>query len=494
MSIPGLAALGNPVRLRVVIKYLGILCLSLSAMTAVPGLAAAVLGGSGFALRCFLMTALLLGFGIPAARLAAPTDMRRNEALTTTALTFLIGALAMSWPFMAAGLAFEDALFEAVSGITTTGLTVVAGLEHQSHALLFARAWMQWYGGLAIVVLALALMIGPGQVARRLEAGETPPEDLISPTHLRSRRMLAVYGLLTVVGVAALWLAGLAPFDALCHGLAAISTGGFSTRDTSLSSGPMSSAWVQAVIGLLSLAGAISLALQHRAWRRGLGQLLRDSGFRAVVAAIVLVTLLLWLSLVLAATREGVGGSAESLRHAAFLAVSAQTTTGFADTEVATLDPASQLVLIAAMVVGGDAGSTSGGIKIIRMLIILRVVQLLVAETCLPRQAAVEPRVAGRPLESGEVAGVLAFVALYLVAIAVSWFIFLLHGYAPLASLFEVVSAMGTVGLSSGLTDASLPAALKFVLGIDMLMGRLEIIALLVLVYHRTWASRAEAP
>lgn len=493
MSIPGLAALGNPVRLPVVAKYLGVLCLSLAAMAALPGVAAILLGEIGFAARCMLMAALLLALGVPGARLAAPPGMRSNEALAISALTFLIGALAMCWPFMAAGLSFEDALFEAVSGITTTGLTTLTGLEHQPRALLLARAWLQWYGGLAIIVLALALMIGPGQVARRLEGAATPPEDLISSTRLRSRQMLGVYGILTVAGVILLWLAGLSPFDALAHAMAAISTGGFATHDAGFGADTADSLWVQLVVGVLSLAGATSFALQYRAWRGGVGRLLGDGEFRALIAAVVLVTLLLWLTLSLSAAAPDGDGVGHGLQQAAFLAVSAQTTTGFANMPVAELDPASKLVLIAAMVVGGDAGSTAGGMKIVRLLIILRLVQLLIARTCLPRQAAVEVRVADRSLESDEVFGVFAFCALYVAAIAISWFIFLLYGYAPLPSLFEVVSAMGTVGLSSGVTTPELPAALKLVLGFDMLMGRLEIVALLVLAYHRTWVSRARS-
>jgi trk system potassium uptake protein TrkH len=245
------------------------------------------------------------------------------------------------------------------------------------------------------------------------------------------------------------------------------------------------------VISLLSLAGAVSFALQFRAWRRGVGQVLRDGEFQALIAAIIVVALGLWLTLTVSGAIAGDWSS--RLGSAAFLAVSAQTTAGFANVEIATLDPASKLVLIVSMVVGGDAGSTAGGIKIVRLLIILRLVHLAIARTCLPRQAVLEARVAGRPLEMQEVSGVLAFIALYAATIALSWLVFLLHGFAPLDSLFEVVSALGTVGLSSGVTAADLPMSLKLVLGLDMLLGRLEILALLVLVYPRTWWGRKGA-
>jgi len=487
VSISGLVALAQPVRIRVVAKYLGLLGLSLAAMLVVPAIAAVALGDIWFTVRCLWVAVLLVAIGIPTARLAVPEGMRRNEALTIIALTFLAGTLAMSWPFMATGLPLADALFEAASGITTTGLTTLKGLEKQSPALIFGRAWLQWYGGLAIIVLALALIIGPGQVALRLEGDKAPGEDLVASTRIRSRQVLGIYGILTLTGIALLWLGGMSSFDAVVHGLAAVSTGGFSSRDAGFGDAGWDGILIPMAICLLSLAGAVSFALQFRAWRTGPRALFGDSEFRALIVAIFLVVLMLWLTLSVAG--EAFVGKSwdERLGTAAFLAVSAQTTTGFADVEVASLDPASKLVLIAAMIVGGDAGSTAGGLKIVRVLIMLRLVQLAMAQACLPRQAVVQPRIGGRTLEPGEPAGVLAFLALYLATIAVSWLIFLLHGQAPLDSLFEVVSALGTVGLSCGVTSTDLPTVLKLVLGIDMFLGRLEIIALLLLLYHRNW-------
>ncbi|MEZ5579152.1 MAG: potassium transporter TrkG [Candidatus Competibacteraceae bacterium] len=139
---------------------------------------------------------------------------------------------------MADGLIPLDALFEATSGVTTTGLSVLPTVEGHSSTFLFARAWLQWYGGLAITVLALAFILAPSAATRRLAGIETDAAELVTGTRWRARQVLAVYVALTVAGVALLWLAGAAPFDALIHVLAAVSTGGFSGYDRLSSLGP----------------------------------------------------------------------------------------------------------------------------------------------------------------------------------------------------------------------------------------------------------------
>ncbi len=154
------------------------------------------------------------------------------------------------------------------------------------------------------------------------------------------------------------------------------------------------------------------------------------------------------------------------------------------------LDPDSKLAVIFSMIVGGGVGSTAGGFKLLRLLIAVSVFRLLIVRTCLPRHAVIEPRLAGRRLQGDEIQAALLLIFLYGVVVAVSWLQFVATGYHPLDSLFEVVSATGTVGLSVGITSADLPAQLKGVLCADMLMGRLEIIAWLVMLFPGTWFGK----
>lgn len=489
MALRALETLGTPIRLPVLARYLGVLALSLAVMAAVPALAALLLGEPGFALRAGVVAAALAAAGWPLSRLPAARDIQRNEALAITALGFALGALSMVWPFAGAGLGPADAVFEAASAITTTGLSVLGAPEGAPRSLLFARAWMQWYGGLAILVLALALVLGPGAAARRLSVSQSGPDDLVTGTQARARQVMTIYGGLTVLGAALLWLAGAAPFDALLHALTAVSTGGFSTHGDSAAG--LGGRAVQAALILLCLTGAISFSLQYRAARGDPLSLLRDAELHALLLAAAFTFGLVLLAESVAAGPASPGSAAD----AAFLALSAQTTAGFSTTEVATLAPASKLALILSMLVGGDVGSTAGGIKIFRLLLILQLARLLFARASTPPHAVLEARAQGRTLEPPEIHAAVGVVLLYAAAILVSWFCFLAAGHDPLDSLFDVVSALGTVGLSTGVTGPDLAAPLKFVLAVDMWMGRLEILAVAVLAYPRSWfGGRSENP
>ena len=178
------------------------------------------------------------------------------------------------------------------------------------------------------------------------------------------------------------------------------------------------------------------------------------------------------------------------MRHAPLIAVSAQTTTGFSTLDVGALDSGSKLVLAASMFVGGDAGSTAGGIKIGRVLVLLALVRLVILRTRMPAHAVVEPRISGRRLDSPEVYAALAVVCLHVMVIGTSWLIFVAAGYDPMNALFEVASAVGTVGLSTGIANPDLAPGLKVLLTADMMMGRLEVVAFILLLYPPTWLGR----
>lgn len=483
MSLKGASVLSQPVRPRVVLKYIGQLSIPLVGMAAVPFVAALWFEDPLFAWHSAASLAVLLAVGLPLARLSAPGPIQHNEGLAVIALTFVLAVLAMTWPF-AARFSILDGLFEATSAVTTTGLSTLGSAAELSPTHLLSRAWVQWYGGLVIVVLALGLVLTPGAAAKRLASGETEEHDMVAGTRARARRVLAVYALLTLVGFVLLLAAGVPPFAAAVHALAGISTGGFSSFDDSLAAlGP----WpVQALAILLALAGAVSFSLYYRAWRGDPGALFGD---REVLA---LVLLCLAASALMTLTLASVGGRTwgEALALGPLIAVSAQTTAGFTPLDPGGLDAGSKLTLIVAMLIGGDAGSTAGGIKILRFLIVVRLLHILLLRSALPPHAVVPFRAAGRTLDPPEVQVAVSIVLLFVVTILVSWLPFLLLGYAPLDSLFDIVSAIGTVGLSTGIAGPALHPLLKAVLCVDMLMGRLEIVAVLVLFYPHTWAGR----
>lgn len=471
------------VRPKAVLKYFGQLCLVLALLTLVPLLVSLFFGETHISLRYVIVEALLLLAGASLSRLRAPENMQANEGMVLVTMMFVFTPLVMSYPMMASGLGFIDALFEAVSGVTTTGLSTTSTLAGMPETFLFSRAWMQWYGGLGIVVLSLALVIRPGLVAKGLASSDLEADDLVGGTKAHARRVLKVYLILTGIGVVGALLSGMGAMDAVEYVMASISTGGYAPHDNSLAALNVAS---QVWVTLLCLAGAIPLTLYYRVLRERQRLPVDMLQLYSMLGAVLISTLLLGLSMHLldAMPWEDV------LHHAPLLAFSAQSTAGFSSMPCSDLDADSKLVLIYSMLVGGGAGSTAGGFKLLRLLIVIAVFRLIILHACLPRHAVLEPTLGGKKLHPSEIQEAMLLILLFIMLVALSWLPFLVMGYDPLDALFEVVSATGTVGLSTGITSADLPAMLKGVLCVDMLMGRLEIIAWMVLIYRSTWFGR----
>jgi len=481
------AALRYAVRFPVVLKYTGQLCLVLAALTVVPLSIALLDRENVLSVRYTLVSGCLALVGSQLSRLRSPARVQGNEGMVIVALIFFITPLLMSYPFMAAGLSFVDALFEAISGVTTTGLSTLATVEDKPVSFLFARAWMQWYGGLGIVVLSLAILVEPGLAAKGLAVAETGQDDLVGGARAHARRVLIAYGLLTTGGIFILWLLQVGFFNAVTYTLAAVSTGGFAVHDQSLAG---LGGWiVQGAVLFLCFLGALPFALYYRSTqnKRETIHLLQ---MKMLLLNGVIVTFLVGICLHV----TGETSWSETLHHAPLLAFSAQTTAGFSTLSLTELDSSSKLALIFAMAVGGGVGSTAGGFKILRLIIILRLIQFAIVRTGVARHAVVEPSLQSRPLPERELQDALLLIVLFVMVVFVSWLPFLMFGYDPLDALFEVVSAAGTVGLSVGITSTELPLMLKAVLCLDMLLGRLEIIAWLVLISPSTWmGKRAES-
>jgi len=480
MSDEAERTLRHAVRSRVVARYVGELGLVLGVAALIPVAGALFFGELPLVLPYGLASALLLVLGLLARRLPAARDLQPNEALVIVAIAFVSSPLVLSGPLVFQGVPPIDAIFEAVSGVTTTGLSTLASVEGRSRTFLLGRAWMQWIGGLGFVVVYAALALNAGLAARRLGAPGPEPADPEGSMRMHARQVLGVYLGLTGVGIVGLAALGAGGFDAVVHTFSGISTGGFAPRDDSLA--PLGRR-LQAAVLALSFLGAISLSL-YAGLRRG--------RWRALVADVEVRTLLvlgvLLFAYLLAATR--LAGSGVALADLGLLAVSAQSTTGFATFAIEGLPNAALVGVILSMLIGGSQGSTAGGVKILRFLVVIRLIQWLIARTRLPPHAVTEPRLAGHRLTPPELLGAASLVLLFGGVVVVSWLPFLAAGYEPMPALFEVASAVGTVGLSAGVARPELAPALKAVLCVDMLLGRLEVFALLVALAPRTWIGR----
>jgi len=476
-------ALRYSVRPRPVLKYFGQLCIVLAVLTLVPLVVSILLGDYRVTLRYAIVVVGVFVTGFFLRRLSTPKRIQTNEAMVVTALAFLFAAMVMTWPTMASGLSFADALFETISGVTTTGLSVTASVADKPAIFLFSRAWMQWVGGLGIVILFVATMIRPGLAAKRIGDLEDYEDDLVGSTRAQARRVIIVYSILTGFGIIVLGLLGTGWFNSVIYSLSAVSTGGFSPHDASLAG--LNSQWPQAMVILLSVAGAIPLVLYFRSFKEGGRVLIRDHQVQGLLIAGLVAALLMALFL----TQDGFSWI-QALRHGVLNAFSAQSTAGFSTLDISQLNAGAKLTLIFSMFLGGGVGSTAGGIKILRIFILVQLLYIFLQRPGMPRQAVAEASLGRRRLETDELQNALSIFFVFLAFVGISWLVFVGMGHNPLDSLFEVVSAIGTVGLSTGISAPDLHPILKGVLCADMLLGRLEIIAWLVLFYPRTWIGR----
>jgi trk system potassium uptake protein len=434
---------------------------------------------------------LALALGLPAIGAGAvqaavrrhdlPDDLRGIEALVSVAIVFALSAALTAPAFVVLGMPPAAALFEAMSGATTTGLTMAEDTETWPLAGHVLRAWTQWCGGLVIATAVLALLIPSGLPARKLGQAGIEQGDRIASTRRQAQQLLGVYvGLTLVMGAVNMWtIPGWR--DGALLTLTAISTAGFSPRADSLASyGPLGQGTVMltAVLGTVSLLTWV-LALQGKlrdAWSLGsLRRVLLALGLFAAAYAGILVA-------------GGVEGPDEVYEGVLNL-VSALTTTGFSTGAMPSPGPL-LLVLVVAMMVGGDVGSTSGGFKIARIGVLFDVFLHAFRRPSLPPRAVAPIRHQGTPVEARTISGILALVFVYLCAMLLLWMQFLAHGHPGLPALFEAVSALSTVGLSTGIVGPDLSLDLTLSLTFAMWLGRLEFVAVLLLFAPRTWFGR----
>ncbi len=477
----GASILARPIRLAVLTSLIAHQWQVFFVFLLIPILCAVIDEEWGFAFR---LTVTLIGLLICltlARRLPLPTHIRRIEALATISVSLILSVAFFVWPLMIFDLSLENALFEAMSGVTTTGLTMIGDIEAWPWSAQFARSWLQWCGGLGMVVATLALVISPSITARRLSVIDLDSRDVVSSTRIHARHVLWVYVALSAACFLSLLAVLKNPLDAVIHMMGAVSTGGFSNRNDSLAT--LTPAAQTIIMGFTILC-AISLAGYFEISKKPWARLLLDKELHWLLGIIGVFTILCVLS-------EGVARGVSVPIALTLLTdiVSAQTGTGFSTVPVNTLHQATVLILILAMFIGGDIGSTSGGIKIARFAILVMTLRVHMLRTQLSSRAILHVRRHSRRVHPEDVTAVMILIIAFIGLNFFSWSLFLAYGYAPLDSLFEVVSATATVGLSMGITDDQMPSTLKWLLILDMWLGRLEIFAVLILFWPGSWVK-----
>ncbi len=458
--------------------------------------------GEGDAPGIFLSAAITATVGAATflfTELEGDISAREGYAIVTFSwgATAVFGAL----PYLFTGTldSMVPAIFESMSGFTTTGATVFGDIESLPHGILFWRSLTHWLGGMGIIVLAIAVLpflgVGGMQLFKAEVPGPTP--DRLRPRITQTAKLLwYVYVGLTATQTLLYVLGGMSLFDAVNHAFATLATGGFSTKNASLAG--FDSAYIQWVtIGFMYLAG-VNFALHFRA-AAGRPIYWKDAEWRFFSALLAGSALLLALFGMDFGTFEAsLAGIEEALRHGLFQALAIVTTTGFVSADFEQWAPAAQGLLFTLMFVGGMAGSTGGSVKAVRILLLLKHAAIELRKHLHPR-AVILARVGKKPVKEEIMANVIGFVILYGLLFLAGAFVMTLFGMDLLTALGASAATVGNIGPGHGDVGATdnygwMSEPALAVLSFLMLVGRLEIYTVLLLFHPDTWTRRQRLP
>ncbi|MEX2571131.1 MAG: TrkH family potassium uptake protein [Gemmatimonadota bacterium] len=417
-----------------------------------------------------------------------PDDLNHREGFATVSLAWTAVGIAGAIPYIASGAIASpiDALFESMSGFTTTGATILVDIETVAPGILLWRSLTQWLGGMGIIVLGIAVLPYLGVGGMQLFRAEVPgpTKDRLRPRIRETAKLLwMVYAGLTLLLVALFLIGGMSFFDAVNHALTTLPTGGFSTRNASMGAFPPFIHWVTVVF--MYLAG-INFALHYRALRAGWQPYWRDGEWRLYTTIIAAATLLV------AVTTHVPGNSLEgTLRTAVFQVVSIVTTTGYGTADYVLWAPFAQISLFLLFFVGGMAGSTAGGPKVVRVLLILKHGFGEMRRYLHPR-AILVTKLSGMPVPPEVMLNVFAFMILYVGLFGVGTLLMAGTGMTLASSAAAAATSISNVGPGFDQLGPTANYALvagwgKLVMVVLMLVGRLEIYTVLLLFHPGLW-------
>ena len=435
-----------------------------------------------------LFVGLLLWYPVRDSR----KDLRLRDGFLVVALFWAGLGMAGALPLYLAEvpvMSFTDAVFESVSGLTTTGATVLSGLDTLPKAILYYRQQMQWLGGMGIIVLAVAVLPMLGVGGMQLLRAETPgpvKDSKLTPRITETAKALwYVYFAFTFFCVVGYMIAGMNFFDALCHAFSTVAIGGFSTHDLSI--GHFSSTTIDVVAIVFMFLAGINFSLHFFAWRNvSIRHYMHDPEFKAYGAMLII------LSLIVTGTLFSLGTYAngkDSLINGVFQAVSIATTTGFTTANYAVWPGALPVLLILASFVGGSAGSTAGGIKVIRCLLIakqgLREIMRLVHPN-----AEIPVKLGQHAVPFRVVDAVWGFFSVYFIVFGIMLLAMMATGLDQVTAFSAVAATLNNLGPGLGGVAAgfmNVGDTAKWIAIFGMLLGRLEIFTLLVLITPTFW-------
>mgnify|MGYP001069271367 CR=1 FL=1 len=475
---------------KIILKTLGVMSIIFSLLIILSS-------GISYYYRENVFLSLLLSASIPAAigivLLLVPAKEQKSvshkEAYALVSLSWVYSCLIGSFPYFITNVVptFTDAFFESVSGFTTTGATVLTGLESLSKGVLFWRALTQWLGGMGIIVLSLAILPFLGVGGMELYKAEipSPVADKLTPRIRDTAKLLwKVYVGISLLEFLLLLFGGLSLFDAICHTFTTMPTGGFSTQDSSIAG--FKSSYVETVIIVFMVLAGMNFSLHYRLIQGNFSKVIKDFELRTYFFILGLSSTLILIGIV-----DQYPNIYEAIRHSIFQVVSIMTTTGYVTYDYEKWPTYAQFILLVLMFIGAMSGSTGGAIKVMRVMLLIKHALRELKKLIHPH-AVIVCKIGDRPIEENIVNSVVGFYVLYLGVFAIATIVVSTTGLDLLSSIGAVASCIGNVGPAFGVvgpvsTYQELSWIAKWVLGFCMIMGRIEIYTLLVTMLPFYW-------
>lgn len=479
---------------RLILRLEGAILL-LEAILMAPSLFVALYYGDGDASAFLKTIGVLCLCGLPLWLFSRPSqrNLRAREGLVSVALAWVLLSVFGALPFMFGGMIpnFFDAVFEAVSGFTTTGATIMTQVEGQPHGLMFWRSFTHWIGGMGVLVLTLALlpqMTGRTSYLVRAESPGPSLSKLVPKMGDMAKILYLIYSALTFLQTVLLILAGLSPYDALIHALGTAGTGGFSNYAASV--GHFSSALVDGIITVFMILFGVNFAFFYKLILRAWRDAIRNEELRWFLGIVIFATAAVSLVLL-----PRYGNFATALRYGSFQVASVISTTGYATQDFNLWPQAAKMVLMFLMFCGACAGSTAGGLKVVRVALLCKMGRREVRHAFQPRKTQVV-RFEGKGVEEQMLSQVAVFFFVYLALLMAGLFLISLQSpfdfetnlTATITCVSNVGPGFGAVGPAGGF--AGYNAFAKFIFSFIMLAGRLELYPLLALLHPTVWRKQ----
>jgi len=380
----------------------------------------------------------------------------------------LIGSLCL---IMATHIDFLNAFFESMSAWTGSGLSIFSNVEILPKSVLFLRSLEQWVGGLGVVIVVIGILIRPGTAAARLYKSEAREEKIKPSIAGTVKTIWWIYLFYTVLGILLYIAAGMPLFDAINNTFTNLSTGGMSIKNDNI--GAYNSIPIYIITMILMIIGGTSFLVHYKALKGKVIDVIRDIQFQTTIILIALFSILLILV------------TKFTTIDAVFFVISGLSCTGSNIQPISVMfnwPDYAKVILTVTMILGMSAGSTTGALKLIRVVTLIKGIYWEILRIIAPAGSVIPRKISGKPVDDVEIREAGSYLFLYFIFLFIGWLILMQYGYGGIDSLFEVASAQGNVGLSTGITSATMPSTAEVILIINMWVGRIEIIPALVLL------------